>query len=145
MSKITDLTKQAPRSPRQRIGNYVVLARALDKGRAMVHGHGGDYHFDCPLDNMLFSFKDVKGVQIKELLEEGRSDEQIVEWLDKHGAEKTPEEVKQWASGLEAARPYENPERKEWFAGECAKLGLDPANTTLFDWLEADDKASFPK
>lgn len=26
---------------------------------------------------------------------------------------------------------------------QCARLGLDPAKTTLFDYLEVDDKASF--
>jgi len=27
---------------------------------------------------------------------------------------------------------------------ECTRLGLNPAKTTLFEWLEADDRASFP-
>lgn len=46
---------------------------------------------------------------------------------------------------MENARPYEDPERKEWFAEECAKLGLDPARTTLFDWLETDERASYAR
>lgn len=50
-----------------------------------------------------------------------------------------------WASNVENARPYEDPERKEWFAEECAKLGLDPARTTLFDWLETDERASYAR
>jgi hypothetical protein len=44
---------------------------------------------------------------------------------------------------MEAANPYENPERREWFVEQCEPLGLDPAKTTLFDWLEADDRASY--
>ena len=31
------------------------------------------------------------------------------------------------------------------FVEETRKLGLDPETTSLFDWLEADDKASYPK
>ncbi|MCX8495465.1 MAG: DUF5069 domain-containing protein, partial [Akkermansiaceae bacterium] len=52
-----DLTKEAPSSPRTRVGGYVILARALDKGRAAIAGAGGEYHFDCPLDPYLFGFK----------------------------------------------------------------------------------------
>ena len=33
-----DLTKQPPRSPRVRLGGYVVLPRMLDKGRATLAG-----------------------------------------------------------------------------------------------------------
>jgi hypothetical protein len=36
-----------------------------------------------------------------------------------------------------------DPEKGSWFDGESQKLGLDPAKTSTFDWLEADDRASF--
>ena len=38
---------------------------------------------------------------------------------------------------------YFVPEKKRWFVTECERLGLDPANTTLFDCLEVDDRKSF--
>jgi hypothetical protein len=50
--------------------------------------------------------------------------------------------VKRWSDEVEAQNPYHNPERRDWFAEQTKTLGLDPATTTLFDWLEADDKAS---
>lgn len=145
MNKARDLTKEAPRSPRIRIGGYAILARMTDKGRAFLNGTAGDYHFDCPVDNMLFGFKGVTGAEVKPVLESGARDEQIAAWLDTHGTPKTAAEVKAWSDSVEAARPYENPEHKEWFAGECAQLGLKPEDTTLFDYLEADDRASFRK
>jgi hypothetical protein len=43
---------------------------------------------------------------------------------------------------MEAVRPYNNPERRDWFVEQCDAIGIDPASSTLFDWLEADDKAS---
>jgi hypothetical protein len=140
MRKAKDLTQEPPRSPRERLGPYVILGRALDKGRALLAGTVGEYHFDCPLDNLLFSFKSVTGDEVKSLLEKGASDEEVVAWLDTHGLPKRLEEVKAWATGVEGDRPYDDPERKEWFSDECAKLGLDPSKTTLFDWLEADDR-----
>jgi starvation-inducible DNA-binding protein len=36
-----------------------------------------------------------------------------------------------------------NPEKRDFFVKNCTKLGLDPETSTTFDWLEADDRASF--
>lgn len=138
-----DLTETAPRSPATRLGNYAILARCLDKGRAEINGNVGEYHFDCPLDNMLFDFKEVKGADIRKLLEDGTTDADVVTWLNGHGAGMSPQEIGAWSDQMEAYKPYENPEKKEWFAEQVAPLGLDPATTTLFEWLEADDNASY--
>ena len=137
-----DLTKEPPRSPRVRVGDYAILGRTIDKCRALLWGNIGEYHFDCPLDNYLFGFKGAKGDDFKRQIESGADDHAIVRWLNEHGTSKTPEEVQKWSETMEAARPYDNPERREWFIEQCQPLGLDPAKTTLFDWLEADDKAS---
>ena len=138
-----DLTAHAPRSPRTRVGNYVILARAIDKGHADIDGDLGDYHFDCPLDNILFGFKGVEGSSVRKLLADGATDEEIAAWLDVNGTPKTAKEVITWSDEMETVNPYNDPEKKEWFAEQIKPLGLDPATTTLFDWLEADDNASY--
>ncbi len=143
MSNTKDLSKEAPSSPRIRIGGYAILARMADKGRADIAGTVGDFHFDCPLDNFLFGFKGVKGEDVKKQLEAGSSDEKIAAWLDANGDPKTEEEKAAWSDGIEAARPYDNPEKKEWFINACAEAGCDPEASTLFDYLEADDKTTF--
>jgi hypothetical protein len=140
-----DLTKEAPRSPRLRLGGYAIIARTIDKGHADLAGATGDYHYDCPLDNYLFGFKGVTGDAFKEQLAAGATDEELVAWLDAHGTPKTAEEIKAWSDSVEAANPAKDPEKREWFQGELARLNLDLENTTLFDWLETDDKASFAK
>ena len=136
------MTKEAPRSPRTRIGGYVILGRTIDKCRALVGGNIGEYHFDCPLDNMLFGFKGVKGNDFKAQIENGASDQEMAEWLNQHGEKKTADEIKRWADETEANNPYDNPEKRDWFIEQTKPLGLDPAKVTLFDWLEVDDKAS---
>ena len=115
----------------------------MDKGRASLADKAGDYHFDCPLDNFLFSFKGVKGDEIRKLLTDGKSDDEIVEWLNGHGIPKTSEEVTEWSTGFESHSPFTDPEKKEWFAGECNSLGIDPEKSTLCDMLEEDDRQSF--
>lgn len=134
-----DLTKEAPRSPRVRLGGYALIARAIDKGRATLNGTVGEYHFDCPLDNYLFGFKEVKGEDVKKLLANGATDEEIVAWLDTHGAAKTAAEITAFSDAVEAGRPYDNEEKREWFISECARIGIDPATSTLVDFLDADD------
>jgi Domain of unknown function (DUF5069) len=110
-----------------------------------VAGNIGEYHFDCPLDNTLFGFKGLKGVDFKAQIENGASDQQMAEWVDANGEKKTPDEIKRWADETEAHNPYDVPDKREWFVEQVKPLGLDPAKTTLFDWLEVDDKASHPQ
>src|SRR5437868_2966087 len=136
-----NLTREAPRSPRIRVGGYAILGRTIDKCRALVAGDIGEYHFDCPLDNTLFGFKGVKGADFKAQIENGASDQQMAEWLDQTGEKRTLEEIRCWGDEVEASRPYDDPERREWFVEQTKPLGLDPEKTTLFEWLEVDDKA----
>src|ERR1017187_7808504 len=52
-----DLTKQAPQSQRERTAGFAIADRITDKCRASLTGTLGEYHYDCPLDKMLFTFK----------------------------------------------------------------------------------------
>ncbi|MEP6467684.1 MAG: DUF5069 domain-containing protein [Parafilimonas sp.] len=58
-----DLAKQSPHSPRKRVDGFVIAARTIDKCLAYTAGTLGEYHYDCPLDNVLFSFKGITGAQ----------------------------------------------------------------------------------
>ena len=137
-----DLRKEAPRSPRIRVGGYAILGRTIDKCRALVAGNIGEYHFDCPLDNMLFGFKGVKGNDFKAQIEQGAGDEEIIEWLNQSGEEKTPAEIKRWSDKVEASSLYDDLEKHDHFVQEARKLGLDPEKTTTFEWLDVDDRVS---
>ena len=137
-----DLTKEPLRSPRIRVGGYAILGRTIDKCRALVAGNIGEYHFDCPLGNTVFGFKGVKGDDFKMQIEQGASDQEMVEWLNQAGEEKTPEEIRRWADEVEESSLYNHPEKQEFFSEKVRQLGLDPAKTTTFEWLEVDDRVS---
>jgi uncharacterized protein DUF5069 len=137
-----DLTREAPRSPRIRVGGYAILGRTIDKCRALVAGNIGEYHFDCPLDNTLFGFKGMKGDDFKAQIESGASDQEMVEWLNRNGEKKTPEEITRWGKKVETSSLYNDPEKRDFFTEATRKLGLDPAKTTTFEWLEIDDRVS---
>lgn len=140
-----DLTKEAPRSPKTRVGGYVILVRTLDKCRAMLWDDIGEYHFDCPLDNMLFGFKGIKGDDFKAEVESGASDEEMAKWVDQNGTPKTEEEKRQWCEEKLKFNFNDVPEKREWYAEQLKPLGLDPKTTPLFDWLEVDDRESYKK
>ena len=142
-NKGMDLTKQAPRGPKTQLGGYVILARTLDKCRALLWGNIGEYHFDCPLDNMLFGWKGINGDDFKAAVEKGATDEEMVKWVDEHGERKSEDEKRQWREQMLAANPHNDPEKRDWYADAIKSTGQDPKSTPLFDWLEADDRVSY--
>ena len=125
-----------------RVDGYAILSRTIDKCRALVAGNIGEYHFDCPLDGTLFGFKGVRGEDFRAQIEQGASDEEMVEWLNRIGEKKTPSEIKRWSEKVEASSLHDDLEKREFFIEQTRKLGLDPEKTTTFDWLEVDDRIS---
>lgn len=143
MSTAKDLSKEAPRSPTVRLRDYVMLARTIDKCRSELAGTIGEYHYNCPLDQELFEFKKIDAEDFKKSVETADHDDDVALWFDQAGVHKTQHEIQDWSDDVEAYKPYENPEKREWFVGECTRLGIDPATTTLFQYLDIDDAASF--
>ena len=139
-----DLTKEPPRSPHADIGGFVILGRTIDKCRALLWGKIGEYHFDCPLDNQLFGFMGIKGADFKAFVAEGHSDGEIAEWVKKEGQTKTDAEIAEWNEMVSSNNYAGKADKKAWLEGENVRLGLDK-DATLFDMLDADDKASLKK
>jgi hypothetical protein len=140
---IRDLNKQAPHSPRERLAGFVIATRTIDKCRASLSGTLGQYHYDCPLDNMLFSFKGITSEQFKAAVQAAKNYEDIGAWLEVNGTPKTPVEIKAWSDETETSSLYKNPDKRDYFIESCHKLGLNPQMNSTFDWLEADDRESF--
>lgn len=144
-AELRDLTKQAPRSPRARLGGFAILARAVDKCRAELNSIDGEYHYNCPVDQELFRFKGISSEELKEKVAVGASDEQIALWFSTNGTPKTLDEKNVWSDKMESLTLYTEPGSKAWFVEECKRLNLDPEKVSLFDMLEADDKDMFSK
>jgi len=104
-----DLTKDVPRSPRETLGGYVLGARILDKCRAVLNGTNGEYHFDCPLDNFLFSFTGIQSDAIKEFIATGATDAAVGEWIQTHATQRPRAEIIQWNNSLREKRISELP------------------------------------
>ncbi|MFN3409203.1 MAG: DUF5069 domain-containing protein [Limisphaerales bacterium] len=139
-----NLTQHPPRSPRVRLGGFVLLPRMLDKCRAELAGHHGEYHYDCPSDQQFFAFTGISAAALREQVAAGKSDGEILEWVRAHlRPARTEPEIEAWSAWMERRGP-DNPEMREWFNGEHQRI--NPARTdivTYFDLLDADDFVSF--
>lgn len=143
-SKTPDLTKQAPRSPRVRLGGYVVLPRILDKGRAILAGKNGEYLYACLLDQRWLEFTGIDPKALKKQLAAGKSDGEILAWINANAKPKrTAPEIAAWSAWQEQRSP-DNPDSREFFNKIHRQVA--PKRTdivTWFDLLDVDDYVSF--
>ena len=139
-----DLTQRPPRSPRQRLGGYAILSRALDKGRATIAGKQGEYHFNCPLDQRFLEFAGIDAEELKAELATGKGDGEILNWISANSKTKPkPWEIASW-SGYQDARGPDDVETREFFDSLLAKLSKTREDIlTWFDLLDLDDFVSF--
>ena len=139
-----DLTKQPPRSPRVRLGGYVILSRMLDKGRATIANKHGEYHYACPLDGRFLEFTGINPKALKKELAKDKGDGEILKWIEKNARHKrSGPEVAAWSAWQEQRAP-DNPDSRDFFNG-LHKAGA-PKRTdivTWFDVLDLDDYVSF--
>ena len=139
-----DLTKQPPRSPRVRLGGYVLLPRMLDKGRATLAGKNGEYNYACPLDQRFFEFTGVEPKALKKQLATGKGDGEILEWIHANAKNKrTDVEIVAWSDWSEKRAPSDV-EGREYFHNIHAKVAPKREDIiTWFDVLDVDDYASY--
>lgn len=139
-----DLTKQPPRSPRVRLGGYVLLPRLLDKCRAEIAGKSGDYHYNCPLDQHFLNFVGLDASLLKKEVETGKGDGEILDWINAHASlRRAPWEISQWSAWRDQAAPSDF-ETREFFNGLHKQYG--PNRTDVVTWcdlLDLDDYVSF--
>lgn len=137
-----DLTKQPPRSPRVRLGGYVILPRCLDKGRATLAGKQGEYHYACPMDQHFLEFTGIDPEELKKVLP--KSDTEVLAWIQQHAKYKrTVPEILAWSQWQENRAP-DNTEGRE-FLNEIHKNASPNREdiVTWFDVLDLDDYVSF--
>ena len=137
-----DLTQQPPRSPRVRLGGYVILPRMLDKGRALLAGKIGEYKYACPLDMEFCSFAGVDPKALKKVL--GKGDGEILDWIVAHAKHaRSGAEIAAWSTWQELRAPN-NPDSRAFFNEYHQKIGPKRSDiVSWFDLLDVDDYVSY--
>ena len=144
MATTPDLTKLPPRSPRVRLGGYVILPRMLDKGRATIAGRNGEYHYACPMDQRLLEFAGIDPEALKKQLAAGLGDWAILEWITTHSATNPKQgDILAW-SAIQEQRVPTDPESRAYFNELHSKTAQHREDiATWFDLLDLDDYVSF--
>jgi hypothetical protein len=139
-----DLTKRPPRSPRVRLGGYVILPRVLDKGRAVINGTNGDYNYACPVDQRFLQFAGVNAEALKKQLAKGKGDGEILEWIRQNQKfKRTDAEILAWSASQEVRAPGDVDSR-EFFHETHSKIAPKRDDIqTWFDLLDLDDYVSY--
>lgn len=137
-----DLTQHPPRSMRVRLGGYAHLARLLDKARAVIAGKGGEYKYNCPLDQHFFEFTRIDQKKMLAAIKTGKTDIEILEWVEAR-AKRLPYEIASWSAWVELRGPG-GAEGHEWIAGVLKRNNSARNDIRSFaDLLDLDDYLSF--
>ena len=140
-----DLTQRPPRSFRVRLGNYVILPRMLDKGRATLAKKNGEYVYNSATDQRLVQFLDFDPDALLKELATGKGDGEILEWVQTHSkTQRSPWEIEAWSAFMEKRGPDSDAETLAFFAenlGKSSKTCEDAK--TWFEAGELDDYVSF--
>jgi len=141
-----DLTQRPPRSPRVKLGGYVLLPRILDKGRAALAGKLGEYRYEgIGLDRHFFSFVGLNHEALKAELAKDGGDWEILTWIQANAkTPRQPWEIAVWSEYHLRRSPDSDADTLPDFAEDVKKI--NPAREdiyTWFDYLDLDDHCSF--
>lgn len=142
---VMDLTKEYPRSAKDKFLGLVSLKRAIDKAKAHNEGHLGEYDYDCPHDKPLFEFLGTNGDEFAAKVKELGTDEKIGDWIKTSFLKnKTSDQIERF-----------NNERMHWHPDSHSQEYFDKLRdqvapgrkdiVTWFDLLDLDEKRAVDK
>lgn len=139
-----DLTKNYPRSVREKVHGVVQLARAIDKGKAKAHGNPGEYNFDCPMDQAVFEFLGINGEEFFEVIKNAKSDAEIEAYAKQFIDKKSRAEIERWNREWLEHGPSD--ESREYFLNLRNQVAPDRTDVTSWaDLLDLDEKRPVPR
>ena len=141
-----DLTQRPPRSPRVRLGGYVLLPRILDKGRATLAGKLGEYHYSGKgMDRHFFNFVGLDHESLKKEIAKGAGDGELLAWVQANAKhQRQPWEIAAWSEYHLRRTPDSDAETLSDFADKVKKHSASREDiNTWFDLLDLDDHCTF--
>ena len=141
-----DLTQRPPRSPRVRLGGYVLLPRILEKGRAALAGKLGEYHYGGKgMDRHFFNFTGLDHEALTGEIAKGGGDGELLAWVNLNAKlPRQPWEIAAWSDYHEHRTPDSDAETLAYFADAVGKFSATREDIcTWFDLLDLDDHCTF--
>ncbi len=142
-----DLTKEYPRSVRDRFAGIVQIGRTIDKARAYKAGTVGEYHYNCGMDQAFFAFL---GIDDHEAFADraSRTDDATLEaWLrDNYVSKKPRAEVERWNTTWLQHGPERGSEGETYFLSLRDQVA--PGRSDVRSWadlLDLDEHRDVPQ
>jgi gluconokinase len=142
------MADQLPRSPYDALNGLVYFPRMLEKIRFHAAGmlpplyipHLGD-----GFDGRCLRFLGVSYDDVKKLVFEGKSDQEVLDWCLAHGRKPTEEDIETW-SGFMTKRGWrdEASERIVFRLKESGIENRDKDAVTMFDFIDIDENRTPP-
>lgn len=141
-----DLTQRPPRSPRVRLGGYVLLPRIIDKARAALDGKLGEYHYGGKgMDRHFFNFVGLDHESLQKQVAAGLGDWELLQWVQENAKHKRePWEIAAWSAYHEQRGADSDAETIQFFGEYIGKYSKTREDVrTWFDMLDVDDYCTF--
>jgi hypothetical protein len=140
-----DLSTTYPRSVHDKLLGLVQIARTIDKAKGAAGGTIGDYHYNCPMDEHVFSFLGIDHEAFLGVVKNAKSDAEIEAYLTPFVEKKTPNQIEAWNEEWVAHRP-DSAEAQQYFDELRNAVAPDRTDVTAWaDLLDLDEKRNVPK
>lgn len=131
-----------PRSPKDTVGGIVYFGRMVDKIRLMDSGElHPDLHANLGkgFDERAASLVGVTYENLRARVQQGGSDEEILEWCFQNGTRPTEEQIEVW-NGFMLKRGW-NDELSETLVRRKKESGFEKRDDiqTMFHYIDADE------
>lgn len=139
------MTNDLLRSPRAKLGGYVILPRLIDKVRLNAQGQlPPDYQANLlkpgrTLDGRFLTFTGLDAEQLRTAILAARNDDEVLAWVQAHSRVHSELEKEQWARQIESYRPDAavTEYRKRNYPRLAEKL--DVSRVSVFDLIDWDE------
>lgn len=134
-----DLRKEYPRSPRDLLGGYVIVARCVDKCRATLLGINGEYNYwPCSLCSQFEPFTGIHHDELREFVATGATDDEIAEWIDARSKVKDRMEIIRWNNKMRDMRISEMSDQGQEYLEEYIQEVV-PKHRPVYVWFDVYD------
>ena len=130
-----DLSKEFPRSPKQKIAGLVQLGRMIDKVRAYKEKRLADYIYPCPLDKIILNFLRIDSDTFAKMVVDKKDDE-ISAWAKDLTKSKSSREISFINKQILDRKP-DSQDRLQYFNEIRDKI--DPSRTDIITWVDLLD------
>lgn len=133
--------KLHPRSPYQKLGGYVHLARLIDKAKLHRQGLLNGYNYKTVgFDKHLLAFLKLDPDAFEEAANRLDEDEAILKWVNERAATHAPEAIEEWNQAMTSRHP-DTAAKKARFLHFLKEAGGNSRKDirTYFDLIEFDE------